>query len=97
TAPYFHNGSIPSLEDVLDSVSRPRYWLYPNSPSDFNQNTLGWNYRRLDSGKDATKNKQERIRIYDTTARGYSNSGHTFGDQLSREERGALIEYIKTL
>lgn len=26
TAPYFHNGSVPTLEAVLDSTQRPRIW-----------------------------------------------------------------------
>ncbi|MCI0667024.1 MAG: hypothetical protein L0Y43_03105 [Methylococcaceae bacterium] len=97
TAPFFHNGSVPSIEGVLDSASRPRYWLHPEEPSDFNQNTLGWNHRVLDHGKEKAEDKNERKRIYDTTAKGYSNAGHTYGDPLSREERSALIEYIKTL
>ncbi len=39
----------------------------------------------------------ERNRIYDTTLRGYSNQGHDFGDELTRDERSALLEYLKTL
>ncbi|MGH8550149.1 MAG: hypothetical protein ACRERU_16410 [Methylococcales bacterium] len=97
TAPYFHNGSVPSIESVLHSASRPRYWLYPEQPSDFNQNTLGWNHRVLDHGKEGGRDKNERKRIYDTTAKGYSNSGHTYGDDLSSQDRSALIEYIKML
>lgn len=97
TAPYFHNGSVPTIEGVLHSASRPRYWLYPEDPSDFNQDTLGLNHRALDYGKAGARDKNERKRIYDTTAPGYSNSGHTYGDHLSREERRALIEYIKRL
>lgn len=27
----------------------------------------------------------------------YGNGGHTFGDHLNDEDRGALIEYLKTL
>jgi hypothetical protein len=34
---------------------------------------------------------------YDTTQVGYSNAGHTFGDDLSEADRRALLEYLKTL
>jgi mono/diheme cytochrome c family protein len=35
--------------------------------------------------------------VYDTTQPGRGNGGHTFGDELSEEERAAVIEYLKTL
>ena len=35
--------------------------------------------------------------IYDTSAPGYSNAGHTFGDRLSPDDRRALLEYLKSL
>ena len=35
--------------------------------------------------------------IYDTKAYGHGNSGHTFGDCLSHEERIAVIEFLKSL
>ena len=37
------------------------------------------------------------IQIYDTTLPGYSKAGHAFGDGLTSAERGAIIEYLKTL
>lgn len=97
TAPYFHNGSVPTIEGVLYSTSRPRYWLHPREPSDYNEQTLGWNHTVLDYGKQGTTDKKQRQLIYDTTAKGYSNAGHTYGDHLNNEERSTLIEYIKTL
>ena len=35
--------------------------------------------------------------IVDTARFGMNNGGHTFGDDLSEEERMDLIEYLKTL
>jgi hypothetical protein len=40
---------------------------------------------------------RERRQVYDTTLPGRGNAGHTFGDDLSEEERIAVIEYLKTL
>jgi len=94
TAPYFHNGSVPTIEAVLNSKLRPAYWT-----RDFGQETedstkydyikLGWPYQTLTGAG----NKY----VYNTTLPGYGNYGHTFGDQLSDEERKAVIEYLKTL
>ncbi len=35
--------------------------------------------------------------IYDTTQLGYGNGGHVYGDDLSVEDRRAVLEYLKTL
>ena len=39
----------------------------------------------------------ERRKMYDTTQPGRGNQGHTFGDDLTEEQRWAVIEYLKTL
>jgi mono/diheme cytochrome c family protein len=39
----------------------------------------------------------ERKHVYDTTLQGHWNTGHTFGDHLSEQERRAVLEYLKTL
>ncbi|MGH8659199.1 MAG: c-type cytochrome [Gammaproteobacteria bacterium] len=97
TAPYLHNGSVPSLEALLDSPKRPAYWIRSFQSSDYNQQTLGWSYTHLAYGKRGAKSPDERKRIYDTTLPGYSNKGHIYADALSVGERLQLLEYIKTL
>ncbi|MCK0189233.1 c-type cytochrome [Arenibacter sp. F20364] len=89
TAPYFHNGSVPTLEDVLNSTNRPTRWSRSFDNSDYDQLKVGWMYSTEPSKVD--KN------TYDTTLKGYGNSGHTFGDQFTDLERTAIIEYLKTL
>lgn len=88
TAPYFHNGSVPTVEDVLNSTNRPAYWKRTFDNSDLNYQKLGWNYTVESSGNSQT---------YNTTLEGYGNGGHTFGDKLTTQERTALLEYLKTL
>ena len=97
TAPFLHNGSVPSLELVLDSSARPTYWKRASyDSSDYDQTELGWHYEVLDHGQaDATDT--ERPHIYDTTIFAHGNGGHTFGDHLSDVERAALLEYLKTI
>ncbi len=97
TAPYLHNGSIPSIAALLDSRSRPTYWSHDFDSPEYDSRNLGWAYRVWDSGKAENSNRVEREVIYDTTLYGYSNEGHTFGDTLSDTEREAVMEYLKTL
>jgi hypothetical protein len=35
--------------------------------------------------------------IYDTQGYGHGNTGHTFGDRLTADERRAVIEFLKSL
>ena len=89
TAPYMHNGSVPTLEAMLNIKSRPTYWKRSfNNPS-YNYNNPGWNYESMVAANDNE--------TYNTTLPGYGNYGHNFGDKLSGNERSAVIEYLKTL
>jgi mono/diheme cytochrome c family protein len=97
TAPYLHNGSVPTLAALLESSTRPAYFTRSYSTSDYNQAAVGWRYTELASGQDAPPTGVDEVLIYDTTILGYGNAGHTFGDALTPEERTALLEYLKTL
>jgi mono/diheme cytochrome c family protein len=97
TAPYLHNGSIPTIAALLDSGKRPTYWRHRLSPREYDQAALGWRYEALDHGKAGAANAREARMIYDTTQVGLGNQWHYFGDVLTPEEREALIEYLKTL
>ncbi len=89
TAPYLHNGAVPTLAALLNSKIRPKYWQRNFSRQDYNYESPGWNYDEKTSpgGTD----------VYNTTLKGYSNSGHYFADKLSERERTAVIEYLKKL
>jgi len=97
TPPFFHNGSVPTIELVLDSTKRPKYWTWSFDPSDYDTDALGWNYTFSLIGHDLESDPGKRKLIYDTTKSGYGKAGHTYGDALSPEERAAVIEYLKTL
>ena len=89
TAPYLHNGSIPTLEDLLNSEQRPTYWERSFDSNDFDYQKVGWHYEERMTGGDSN--------IYDTTLPGYGNTGHFYGDKLTVSDRSDLIEYLKTL
>ncbi len=89
TAPYLHNGSVPTLEALLNSRLRPVYWSRDFNNPQYDYVNLGWKYTQ-ESGPRGTA-------VYNTRIPGYGNDGHTFGDKLSDHERKAVIEYLKTL
>jgi processive rubber oxygenase RoxA-like protein len=89
TAPYLHNGSVPTLDALLNSSSRPTYWSRDFENAQYDYENIGWKYKvhdKTDSGF-----------FYNTEKNGYGNYGHYFGDVLTDKERRAVIEYLKTL
>jgi hypothetical protein len=99
TAPYFHNGSVPTVYHVLNSKARPRVFTrsFKTSLADYDPFKLGWKIQVLERGANADLPSVERRKIYNTTQPGRGNGGHTFGDHLTDAERYAVIEYLKTL
>jgi cytochrome c peroxidase len=89
TAPYFHNGSVPTLEAVLDPTKRPRIFRRSTDPARYDFDKPGWPFEEVsEKGAD--------VNVYDTTRWGYGNSGHEFAVPLSSDQRLDLIEYLKT-
>ena len=98
TAPYLHNGSVPTLYDMLNSKGRPKLFTrsYRTDEAAYDKKKIGWQLQLLDEmPKGGTA--YERRKVYDTTQPGRGNQGHTFGDDLTDVERWAVIEYLKTL
>jgi hypothetical protein len=99
TAPYFHNGSVPAVYHVLNSKARPRIFTrsYRTDNDAYDPVKLGWKFQVLDKGPQPDLPPIEQRKVYDTTQPGRGNAGHTFGDDLTENERMAVIEYLKTL
>lgn len=94
SAPFLHNGSVPTLSALLESSSRPDVWRRVGDTNDedtYDWGSLGWRVEVLDARDDGETS------VYDTGRAGYGNTGHTFGDALSSADRTALLEYLKTL
>lgn len=94
SAPYLHNGSVPTLDALLlPPEERPRkFWV---GTREFDPVKVG--YR---TGQDAPGNAFEFIAVDDDGDHvdGNSNGGHYYEDSdLTKEERKALIAYLKTL
>jgi mono/diheme cytochrome c family protein len=99
TAPYFHNGSVPTVYHVLNSKTRPKIYTrsFRTGKEDYDPVKLGWKVRVLQRGPDPDLPALEQRKVYDTTQPGRGNGGHTFGDDLTERQRRAVIEYLKTL
>jgi mono/diheme cytochrome c family protein len=100
TAPYLHNGSVPTVYHVLNSTARPKIFTrsYRTDLDAYDTEKLGWKVQVMPSKPEASKlSPLEYRKIYDTSAVGRGNGGHTYGDKLSEDERKAVIEYLKTL
>jgi mono/diheme cytochrome c family protein len=86
-APYLHNGSVPTLRALLFPEERPAIFYRGYDVYDWER--VGF----VSEGPDAEQNGVR----FDTSLRGNSNTGHTYGRDLSASDRQALIEYLKTL
>ena len=101
TAPYLHNGSVPTLAALLDSSTRPKRFYRPPSTGfeHYDRTNVGWNFDLPDT--DGQPNPGEPIErqhsLFDSTRFGLGNGGHTYGDALAPDARRDLIEYLKTL
>jgi mono/diheme cytochrome c family protein len=100
TAPYLHNGSVPTLHALLESSERPRVFRRPASTDfrDYDKAHVGWLVEPLSTAPDVLRMPATEAKyIFDASRFGLGNGGHTFGDRLSEDERMAVIEYLKTL
>ncbi|MBI2965069.1 MAG: c-type cytochrome [Chloroflexi bacterium] len=85
--PYLHNGSVPTIEDLLKPpAQRPTKFYTGYDVLDFDR--VGF----VSSGPGAEQNGV----LFDTTVRGNGNGGHVYGTDLTDAEKRDLIEFLKT-
>lgn len=94
SAPYLHNGSVPTLAALLDPRQRPPRFSVGGHALDWNAVGL-----RLaeDGGYPDGYVPFSTPQWVDTRKPGLGNEGHEFGSELSEAERDALIEFLKLL
>jgi hypothetical protein len=91
SAPYLHNGSIPTLRALLDANSRPTRWRRSGEAVD--PVDVGLSYEAVDAPTD--RDTIEGRKVVDTSVEGMSNGGHDF--PLMPDEIDALLAFMKTL
>lgn len=99
TAPYFHNGSVPTIAGVLDSRSRPAIYTrsFSCEKDAYDSARVGWKTTPVTPEAVSKLSGHELRRVTDTRRRGRGNQGHTFGDALTLAQRTAVLEFLKTL
>jgi hypothetical protein len=87
-APYLHNGSVPTLRDLLAPVpERPR--TFYRGYDVYDPVNVGF----VTQGPEAERRGWRQA----ASVRGDGNQGHTYGTDLNEPEKAALLEYLKTL
>jgi mono/diheme cytochrome c family protein len=94
SAPYFHNGSVPTLWHVLHPSERPVVWRRTGLAYD--QERLGPAIETY-SERPAVADAAARRQYFNTRAFGKQAGGHEFPDRLAEAEKAAVLEYLKTL
>jgi hypothetical protein len=87
-APYLHNGSVPTLRDLLEPEANRPATFYKGYDV-YDQQKAGFVYNVASEG--ATQHY-----LFDTSKPGNGKGGHYYGTTLSPDEKDALVEYMKT-
>ena len=87
-APYLHNGSVASLDELFELPEKRRPAFYRGYDV-YDPARMGF----VSEGESAQRGGF----LYDTTQPGNSNVGHTYGVDLTPTQKKALIEFLKTL
>jgi len=84
TAPFLRNGSVASLADLLTPSERPDSICVGRGGVDFDPVRVGYSSQGCDD-----------VHSLDTRVAGNRHVGHTYGEELSAEDKDALIEFLK--
>jgi hypothetical protein len=89
-APYLHNGSVPTLADLLSPPDqRPKTFLRGLDTLDSERG--GFEAPPCTPGETVATGF-----CFDTSLRGNSNGGHEYGVELSANDKAALLAYLLT-
>jgi hypothetical protein len=85
SAPYLHNGSVPSLVELLKPPAQ-RVAQFQVGSREFDPQSVGL---AATSGEGSD--------LFDTSLPGNTNIGHVYGTELDSAEKQDLLEYLKSL
>lgn len=95
TGPYFHNGSVPTLWHVLHPKDRPTVWK--RTEDGYDKERIGLEIESFEKLPKSVTSVTEQREYFDTTKFGKSAGGHLFPDELTEDQKRAVLEYLKTL
>jgi len=103
SAPYLHNGSVPTLWHLLHPDERPTVWRRLDAAPDGDPKD-GYDPARVglavETGDDLDAKSfpaARRRTWFDTRKHGKGARGHDYPDVLDEGEKAAVLEYLKTL
>jgi mono/diheme cytochrome c family protein len=95
TAPYLHNGSVPTLWHLLHPAERPVVWR--RTPTGYDEARVGLEVEERAEMPAEKLRPAARRGWFDTRQPGKSAAGHDFPDALTEAEKAAVLEYLKSL
>ncbi|QDV11053.1 Cytochrome c [Rosistilla oblonga] len=95
SAPYLHNGSVPTLWHLLHPEQRPKIWR--RTATEIDAQRVGLQIEQVDRVPLTQTDWAIRRTYFDTQQVGKSAAGHDYPSKLSETERTAVLEYLKTL
>ena len=95
SAPYLHNGSIPTLWHLLNPTQRPTVWRPVSQQLD--SELIGLTIRIEEKTPLMELDAATRRSYFDTRRFGKSNAGHDYPEELTKNQKKAVLEFLKTL
>ncbi len=95
SAPYLHNGSVPTLWHLLHADQRPTIWK--RTQDGYDRHKVGLEITEYEAIPADAKTFPNRREFFDTARRGKSAAGHRFPEILTEQEKTAVLEYLKSL
>lgn len=99
SAPYLHNGSVPTLRALLVASERPVAWRQaarPDQVGSWDYDDVGLRWQAVDGPVNAGATIDQR-RIHDARRPHLDNGGHDFAAGLDDAQIDDLLEYLKGL
>ena len=88
-SPYLHNGSVPTLRDLLNKPeARPKSFY--RGYDVYDQENVGY-------VSTVSSEKGKEFFLYETKLPSNDNGGHLYGTDLDSQDKNALLEYLKTI
>lgn len=94
SAPYLHNGSVPTIKHLLAPQERPQRFMVGGHALDFDLLGIALNSVGVYPSDHQPFSDPK---WYDTNRPGHRNEGHGYGSKLNNQEKVDLIEFLKLL
>lgn len=94
TAPFLHNGSVPSIRQLLTAPADRASSFYVGD-LEYDPRDLGFRFDPVDPRSPSPPERIYYASAFAVKDDGNSNEGHAFGTCLQADEKDALIEFLK--